>query len=192
MNKGLGVATLAFGLFSLGGSGSARAAEIVIGGGFAQGCHDAAIIAAELHRVADSAMQVCNLALTTQALRHHDLAATYANRGILSLSGNAYEAARRDFDTAIEIVPTLAGAYTNRGAALIGEGRASEGVAEIDRGLALDPPEPEKAYFNRAIGREAMGDLKGAYFDYLEASRLKPGWNDPVAELARFTVSPRR
>ncbi len=62
-------------------------------------------------------------------------------------------------------------------------------MAEIDRGLALDPDQPEKAYFNRAVAKERLNDLKGAYFDYRRALELKPDWDMPKVELARFTVA---
>ncbi len=74
------------------------------------------------------------------------------------------------------------------GAALIGQGRFAEGVAEIDKGLALNPTEPEKAYFNRAVAEERLGDLKSAYNDYRKAQELKPDWPLPQTELARFRV----
>jgi len=46
----------------------------------------------------------------------------------------------------------------------------------------------EKAYFNRALAREAAGDVKGAYLDYVKALQLKPEWAPAVKELARFEV----
>ena len=73
---------------------------------------------------------------------------------------------------------------------MIGQGHDADGIAEIDRGLALNPMEPEKAYFNRAIAEERLGDLKSAYADYRKAQTLKPDWPLPANELARFKVTP--
>jgi hypothetical protein len=67
-------------------------------------------------------------------------------------------------------------------------GRFSDGISVINRGLDLKPVEPEKAYFNRAIAREALNDLQGAYEDYRMASELKPSWLMPQQEMARFVV----
>ena len=71
---------------------------------------------------------------------------------------------------------------------LVGEGHDAEGAAEITRGLARHPTEPEKAYFNRALAEERLNDLRAAYFDYQMALQLKPDWPAPKAELARFHV----
>jgi len=64
-------------------------------------------------------------------------------------------------------------------------------VADIDRGLAYGPEQPEKAYFNRALAKEFLDDTKGAYLDYLKAAELAPTWTAPQVELKRFTVHPR-
>ena len=69
--------------------------------------------------------------------------------------------------------------------------RDRDGVDAITHGLALGSAEPEKAYFNRALGYEALGDEKAAYFDFLKASQLKPDWAEPRQELVRFTVKPQ-
>jgi len=110
---------------------------------------------------------------------------------VLRLVSRSFVDARTDFDAALRMEPNLAEALTNRGAALIGEGSYAPGIAEIDRGLALNPMEPEKAYFNRAIAEERLGDLKSAYADYRRALDLKPDWSLPKTELARFRVTPQ-
>ena len=178
-------------LLSISG-GSAGAAETVLGGGFARDCQLAAERAADQRSIDDKDVLACNLAVETQPLTRRDLAASFVNRGILSLSRKAYDAALKDFDAAIDLTPDLGGAYANRGAALIAEGQPAQGIAEIDHSLALGGPEPEKSYYNRALAREELGDVKGAYFDYLEASQLKPGWSEPARELARFKVTRAR
>jgi tetratricopeptide (TPR) repeat protein len=105
------------------------------------------------------------------------------------VSRTAYEDAKADFDVAIVLMPDLGEAYADRGAALLGLGRYAAAIAEIDRGLALNTTEPEKAWFNRAIADEALDDVKSAYRDYLRAAQLKPDWPQPRDELTRFTVA---
>jgi tetratricopeptide (TPR) repeat protein len=189
MRKHFDVAALA--LVWVCGTGAAQAAETVLGGGYARACHDAAVHAADSQKVEAEELATCDLAIKVESLSRRDLAASLVNRGILYLCQRLYKPAEQDFDSAIELKPDLAGAYTNRGAALIGSGHPEAGIADIDRGLALGSPEPEKAYFNRGLAHEQLGDLKAAYIDYMKAVQLKPDWPSPLRELARFTVSAR-
>jgi Tfp pilus assembly protein PilF len=46
--------------------------------------------------------------------------------------------------------------------------------------------EPHKAYLNRGVARENLGDLRGAYEDYSTALQIQPDWGPANAELARF------
>ncbi len=137
------------------------------------------------------ALSVCTVAIEHDNLTGRDLAGTYVNRGVLRLRGHDWLGARQDFDTATSIAPNMGEALVNRGASFIAQKRWAEGEADINRGLALNPEEPEKAYYNRAIAKEHLDDMKGAYFDYLKASELAPTWAAPKAELPRFTVTPK-
>lgn len=134
----------------------------------------------------------CNQAIADAAVMPPDqLAGTHVNRGVLLMAAGRNAEALRDFDRALSITPGRAEAYVNRGAILIGEGRAAEGVADLDRGIALGPEQLERAHYNRAIGREMLGDVKGAYFDYRTAAALNPAWEAPALELTRFQVKTR-
>jgi tetratricopeptide (TPR) repeat protein len=62
-------------------------------------------------------------------------------------------------------------------------------LAEIDRGLAIGVDEPAKAFYNRALVQESLGDARAAYFDYRKAQDLAPDWLLPAKQLTRFTVS---
>jgi tetratricopeptide (TPR) repeat protein len=64
----------------------------------------------------------------------------------------------------------------------------SEGLSEIDKGLAMGVKDPEKAWFNRGMANEGLGDIKAAYRDYSKAAELDPSWDAPKKELARFSV----
>ncbi len=170
-------------------AGGATAAVTVMGNGLAAECSSAAQTMANNRPSRSEAVQACTLALDGEPLSRHEFAATYVNRGVLYLSGSAVADARRDFDQALKIEPKLPEAMVDRGAALMAGGDDRGGAAEITRGLALDPVEPEKAYYNRAVAEERLGDLRSAYFDFLKASELKPDWSLPKAELMRFKVS---
>ncbi len=170
---------------------SAGAGTTVIGNGFAADCSQSAK-AVSVNRAPNAeAIHECNLAIETEVLTTHDLAATYVNRGVLYLASGDYGAAKRDFDKAATTQPDLGEAYVNRGAALIGMGRAREGITDINKGIELGAGELEKAYFNRALAEERLDDLKSAYADYQKALQLKPDWAMAKAELSRFRVVER-
>ncbi len=183
------VAALAGSVLAWGPAG--RATVTVLGGGMAEACYHAAKIAATQNTRRQEQIEECTEAIEQGALDRHDLAGTYVNRGVLYLASGKYAISIRDFDAAAKLWPDLGEALVNRGAALIGLGRDQDGIAEIDRGLSFNPEAPEKAYFNRALAKERLDDLKGAYFDYLKASQLKPDWEMPKKELARFHVETR-
>jgi tetratricopeptide (TPR) repeat protein len=166
------------------GAGMAGASTLIIGNGEAKECSDAAVGGkSDRH-----AILACTTALEIETLNFRDRARTYVNRGVLQMRQRQFTAARADFDQATGIDPQLGEAYVNRGATLVGEDRYREGVEQIDRGLALGVKDPEKAFFNRGLANEALGDLKAAYHDYSRAAELKPDWAAPRTELARFSV----
>ncbi len=53
---------------------------------------------------------------------------------------------------------------------------------------SLGPNLPEKAYYNRGIANEQLGDLKAAYADYSKALEINPNWAVAKSEVARFTA----
>lgn len=162
-------------------------AVTVLGGGMARICSDAA-----LSGEADARFEAaCTEALSIELLGPRDRAGTFVNRGVLKLRRKAFEAARSDFDAAIDTKPDMGEAYVNRGAAAVGARRYADGLADINKALALGVQEPEKAYYNRALAHEGLDDMKAAYFDYQKAIELKPDWEMPRQELARFTVQRR-
>lgn len=170
--------------------GGAGAEVTIIGNGLAAECSTAAQgVAANNAPAREEAEHQCTLAIEGEPLAPHEAAATYVNRGVLYLSGQSVADARRDFEQALRIEPGLPEAMVDRGAALIAGGHDRDGVDEITRGLLLGPVQPEKAYYNRAVAEERLGDVRKAYFDYRKASELKPDWPLPKTELARFKVS---
>lgn len=152
---------------------------------YAAACQDAA-------KIGD--LSGAGVAQCTQALGSlfstRDLAAVHTDRGAVYLQHRQWALAKADFDAALALDPATADAYVDRGAALLGLRQYADAIADIDRGLALRPDQPEKAYFNRAIADEHLDDLKSAYQDYRKASELKPGWEAPKTELARFSLEP--
>lgn len=181
-------------------AGGAEASTTVLGGGFAEICSRAALASAEITRLEGrrrtavppaQGLEACNTAIAQESLSRRDLAATRVNRGILRMGLRDYPLAQSDFAAAVKMMPELAEAHVNLGGSLVAQRLYEEGVAEIDRGLALNPDQPEKAYFNRAIAHEALGNATQAYRDFTRASQLDPDWQAPQVELTRFTVTRR-
>lgn len=173
-------------LFAL--NGQAHGASSVIGGGDARACYDAA----SNGRTDLGALLDCDSAIGGQELSARDRAATVVNRGVIHLLRRDAARALADFDRAISWRPDLGEAYVNRGAALILTGDFAGAVTSINRGLELGAEDPHEAYFNRAIAQEKLDNTAAAYADYRRAAALKPDWDLPGRELARFTVTSAR
>jgi len=181
-------AALALGLGAVLAAGAGHAAVTVFGGpGPAEDCYKAAKFGTE----PNAGIQSCTSAIDSEPMGDHDMAGTYVNRGVIYMTMASFVPAQHDFEHAIKLDPKMGEAVVNHGGALIALKRYADGIAEISRGLELNPSEPEKAYFNRALAYESLDDLKAAYSDYSKAAELKPTWDEPRAELARFTVTQR-
>jgi len=178
--KAAAVAALMLGF----GAAEAAAGVIVLGSSRSKSCMESAFARTPPRK----AVEVCTAALQDDTLTAQARAGTLVNRGVLLSRAGDHQAALLDYEAAARLDPKLGEVHLNRGSALIRLGRYMEGVAETDRGLALGLREPEKAYFNRAVAREALQDPRGAYLDFRRAARLKPDWPPPRTELARFTV----
>jgi tetratricopeptide (TPR) repeat protein len=175
------------GLAALLAATGAEAAVVTVGQGFARDCYEAA--AAERGDL--SALELCNAAIEEDFLTRHNRAATLINRGIIYLYRGQYGEALADFDAAIEAEPTLAEGHTHRGVALVAYHDYRTAIDALTQGLSLEPDEPAKAYFNRAIAYEELGDIPNAYRDYRRAAELAPDWRPAQRELARFRVTSR-
>ena len=110
---------------------------------------------------------------------------------MLKLRRKEFASAEFDFNKAIQAKPDLGEAYINRGASSVGARRYAEGLTDLNKALELGVDEPEKAYYNRALAYEGLDNMKAAYFDYQKAIELKPDWEQPKKELARFSVGRR-
>lgn len=175
---------LVLGLVALAVAGTAQAAVTSIGGGRARACYEAA----RLDRSDANSIEVCNLALTEEALTQPDRIATHVNRGILHMLRRSFDAALRDYDAALRMNPDQAEAHVNKGIALLHRGGEAEAIAVLSKGIALNPESPEVAYYSRGVAHELSGDVNAAYRDYRQAAELKPDWQEPKTQLQRFQV----
>ena len=163
----------------------ASASVLVMGTGMAADCSRAAFKG----RSDTDSITLCSRSLDEERLLRRDRAGTLVNRGVMLLRAKDYSSARADFDRAIALEPTLGEAFVNRGVSMMADRAYAEALAEIDRGLALGVDEPAKAFDNRALVQESLGDAKAAYYDYRKAQDLAPDWALPARQLTRFTVS---
>ena len=178
-------------------SNVSSAAVVVLGGGLAQQCYEPArdlvlgpnqSLERSGSRVSMDAVDICALALRSEALGPRARAGTLNNMGVLLFVEASYERALNTFNRSIETDSSIAEAHVNRGASLVALKRWAEGVEALDSGLTLEPDQAEKAYYNRAIAHEELGNIRAAYFDYMKASELSPEWEQPRIQLTRFSV----
>jgi tetratricopeptide (TPR) repeat protein len=162
----------------------ADAAALVIGGGFAHSCY----IYAQFHEDAREGVEVCTLALEQEPLLKKDRASTFVNRGVLYADLGDQSRALDDYNRATAVDLSLAQAYVNRSAALIAFKRYNAAVDDASKALSLGATEPEVAYYNRAVAKEALGDMVGAYHDFKQALSLAPGFTAASEQLKRFHV----
>jgi tetratricopeptide (TPR) repeat protein len=95
------------------------------------------------------------------------------------------EEALAAFDRAIALKPEHAEAYNNRGVLLQELKRYAEALACFDRVIALNPNHAE-GHNNRGVILMSLGDMPGAERMFLAASRLKPGFADPLFNLVNI------
>lgn len=183
MKPVLGTSAIVAGVLMALAAGSASASVLVLGEGLAPACSKAAF-----RGKADTAsVETCTRALDG-ALVARDRAGTLVNRGVMLMRGKAYGQAARDFEAAIALAPDLGEAFVNRGVLRMADRDYAGALAEIDKGIGLGVDEPAKAYYNRALAQEGLGDAKAAWLDYRKAQSLAPDWDLPAKQLVRFKV----
>lgn len=165
--------------------GAASASSLVLGTGLARECFEAA----DKQRASPAAVATCDRALTEEALPYDDQVATYVNRGIIRARLGDFVGAHADYDRALRLDPNEPEAYLNKGALVLKTDQDWRRARQLfDLALARQTRRPEIAHYARAVASELGGDLSGAYADYVKASELAPGWEEPRRELTRFSV----
>jgi len=159
----------------------------VLATGMADSCAAASDAAQESGRVSDAALANCTLAVK---LAYYDKARAEVlnNRSVLHYVRGEYDAALADNTAALRSNDQMAEAIFNRGSIFLVQHRPQAAAANFERALTFNPAHAEKVYFNRAMAREEMGDLNGAYADYAQAARIAPQWEQPKREMQRFNI----
>ena len=159
----------------------------VLATGMADSCAAASDAAQESGRVSDAALANCTLAVK---LAYYDKARAEVlnNRSVLHYVRGEYDAALADNTAALRSNDQMAEAIVNRGSIFLVQHRPQAAAANFERALTFNPAHAEKVYFNRAMAREEMGDLNGAYADYAQAAKIAPQWEQPKREMQRFNI----
>ena len=165
----------------------ASAAVLTIGGSFAEGCYHYA----ESRTTTLDALATCDRAFTEQALSSEDEFATYVNRGIVQMHRREFASAQSDFDRAVAMDPKRGEPWLNMAVLHLKQGDSAGAIPLFDKALAIGTDVPEVAYYGRALAHEDTGNLKAAYADLRRAVELRPKWDDPARELARYQVRRR-
>jgi tetratricopeptide (TPR) repeat protein len=110
----------------------------------------------------------CTIIIESNTATPAEKAQAYAMRALaLSIKGQ-YESAIRDYDESIRIAPDFAVALNNRAWAYFKWGRGSQGLADVERSLQLNPLS-EHTWDTRAHIRQTLGQFSGAFADYERA-----------------------
>jgi tetratricopeptide (TPR) repeat protein len=165
----------------------AYAGVMVVGGSYAESCFKAA----EQHNATLESLNTCDRAFTEESLSRSDEMATYVNRGILRMMRSDYPRAQSDFSTAIAMSPDRSEPYLNMAILQFKQGRSAEALPLFSKAIELGTEVPEIAYYGRGLANEDLGNLKAAYADLRRATSLKPKWDAPANDLARYQVRRR-
>lgn len=165
---------------------TAAAQVFVLGGGLGGECYENTRKTNSTPHA--SAERPCTKALREEALTRNNRAATYVNRGIIRMRFGKYDEAISDYHEAQAMTPELGEAYLNEGAALIYKAMYQEALVKLDKAVELESNDLHAAYYNRAIAKENSDDIPGAYYDFLKALELNPGWERAETQLSRFRV----
>jgi protein O-mannosyl-transferase len=106
------------------------------------------------------------------------------SRGLVHLDRGELEAARADFERAVELNPTSPDAHLTRGTYRLHSGKLADALADFDRALAIDPAYAS-AYNQRCVTRARMARFAAAIDDCRKAVELNPAddvaWNNTGA-----------
>lgn len=164
---------------------AAAAQMTVIGGGLARDCYEAAKYGLMSQPVAE---QLCTRALEHETMNLTNKAATFTNRGVLRMRQGKVDSALSDYAASKRIMGDSGPTWLNEGAAYILKKDYEAALVSLNRAIELDSSDLFAAYYNRALARERLGDIQGAYYDLVKSKELNPDFPQTDEQLSRFTV----
>lgn len=173
--------------FAQSATGDARAITVLGGDRHAEACVAGVIAGQSDERLLDE----CTRALRYPHLTRRGEEQVLINRGVVHMRRHESQLALDDFNAVIARAPDSPEAHLNRGATLVQLQQYGPAIISLTRAMQLNVSEPYKAYYNRGVAREALGNLQGAYEDYQAALQMEPEWGPANAEIARFVHARR-
>ncbi len=130
----------------------------------------------------DDAREGTDAALAAIRLDEKNPYAHYA-LAIIAVYGNALDRAIPAAERAIELTPSFALGHLVLGMARLFKGQASEAIAPLERGLRLNPYDPQNfAWINiLALAHLFSGSPDQAFDCAMKAQKVRPGWR-PIFE----------
>ncbi len=162
---------------------SSASLSLTVGKSRARSCYEYALA----RNGSDGALEACDGAFE-DALSSRNEFATLVNRAIVLAERGQLADALADLEEAVARRPEHSVPHVNLGDVYVRLGRWRDAEQAFSRGIALGAVAPHRAYFGRAVAREEIGDVEGAYADYTMAAELAPSWEEPRRELERFEV----
>ncbi|HEY6049025.1 MAG TPA: tetratricopeptide repeat protein [Sphingomicrobium sp.] len=166
---------------------AATPAVLSIGGPLSRLCYESALGRDDR----DSAVNSCTLALEQEPLSKSDRAATFVNRGILSMMRGQSSNADADFDAAVALDRDLPDPWLNKGFLRLRQGDGRAALPFLQEGISRKPQREALAIFARGVAYEQMGQFRSAYSDLRRAHELEPRWSLPSEYLERYQVRTR-
>ena len=135
------------------------------------------------------AIDICNDAVENFTT-HKNRPANHINRGVLLMRSGKLEAARRDYEKAIELNPDLRDAYVNYGALLIQMQDYDAALTALNKAVEGEHTKHlHEALYNRAIAYDRQDRFREAYLDLKRALELRPEWDDAKRAISRYSVA---
>lgn len=116
----------------------------------------------------------CTTAIELQTLDRLELAATFANRGILHSRKGRLRAALSDHNRAVELAPELSSTYINRANVLVKSRKFVDAMRDLDKAVGIADERVAIAHYNRALLFQRIGDIASARMDAQRAAELAP------------------
>ena len=169
-----------------GSSNASQAASIFVNSTFGKQCY-LATFHSSTPETDRKDIVACDLA-TAEAIDDSDHYAALVNRADIRIRMKDFQGAADDSEKAIAMRPSRPSAFINRGAAFIGLRRYNIALLDLNKAIDLDTPDLQIVFYNRAMAKELLGDIRGAYLDYKKAVEVDPKFKLASDELSRFKV----
>ena len=166
----------------------ALAGTVIVTAGIGRDCYLATLQASSPYNDRNG-LAACNEAVANSNDDKYNHIAAIVNRSDIWLRRMAFQEAVADAEQAIALDRNQPVAHLNLGAGLVGLKRYSNAISSLDMAISLGVRPLHLAYFDRALAKEALHDIRGAYWDYKKALELDPSFELATQELVRFKVN---